>query len=368
MVEEAHSERIQYLDVLRVVSMLAVVFIHASYGSLRANYGSAVWHFANVLSSLAFASVPLFFMISGALLLSSPRTDSIRFTLGKRLPRVLIPFLFWSLIGVAYYLLVRWKANGAPDWGIAADELKNLPAKPTVPHLWFMYALIPLYILSPFIKKVTDSAGRDMIIYMLVLWFVASSLLPTVAALLPQSYAPLATLSVRGDAGILAGYAGYFVLGYYLMRLNRRAPKRLLVLVIVASTVCMTLGTWWKTAAADAYVGSFIMYTGPFVLVLSCALFLLCKELMRERRLGVVAGATVRFLAPLTFGIYLAHNLLVNLIGRLAGWIPAGSVWIQLVFYAAVLAASIACIFVASALKPLCYVLTGQRYKSLRKR
>jgi peptidoglycan/LPS O-acetylase OafA/YrhL len=125
MVDEARSERIQYLDVLRVLSMLSVVFIHSADSSLKANPGSTVWHFANVLTSLASASVPLFFMISGALLLNSPRTDSVCFTLRARLPRVLIPFLLWSLISVAYYLLIGWRADGAFDWGAATDKLKN---------------------------------------------------------------------------------------------------------------------------------------------------------------------------------------------------------------------------------------------------
>jgi surface polysaccharide O-acyltransferase-like enzyme len=368
MVEETQSERVQYLDVLRVLSMLAVVAMHTLYGTLRFNYGSAVWHLANVLNSLATASVPLFFMISGALLLSSPKTDSIRFTLRTRLPRVLVPFLVWSLIAVAYYLLISWKVNGVPDWHAAAEALRNLPVRPTAAHLWFMYALIPLYILSPLIKKVTDAAGRNMIIYLLVLWFVASSLLPTLATFLPEPYTTLVTRAVRYSVSTVADYAGYFVLGYYLMMLNRRAPKGLLALAVVASTACIALGTWWKTTSEGAYEGSFSIYPGLFVLVLSCALFLLCKEIVRARRLGVVAGATVRFLAPLAFGIYLAHNLLVNLIGRLTDWIVAESVGAVLAFYVVVLAASTLCIFVVSAVKPLCYVLTGQRYRGLRKR
>jgi surface polysaccharide O-acyltransferase-like enzyme len=362
------SARIQYLDVLRVLSMLAVVLLHTVAGTLRAGYGSPQWHFSNALTSLATAGVPLFFMISGALLLSSPSTASVGYTLKKRVPRVLIPFLLWSLIAVAYYLAISWRLDGAADWTTAVDKLKHLPARPTAIHLWFMYALIPLYILSPFIKKMVDSLDRKLVIYLLSLWLFFSALLPTVAAFLPESYSSILVLDRRYDPSVMAGYAGYFVAGYYLMQSRRSFPKRWLSLIVLADAVCIVLGTWWKTSALGAYGEVFKTYSGVFVVVLSCALFLLFKELLKERRLGRFGAATVSLLAPLAFGVYLVHNLLVDLLSRLVPWWPAGSIQVVVVSYLAVLAASIAVIFVLSRIKPLCYVLTGQVYRPWRKR
>ena len=366
--EGVQPGRIQYLDVLRVLSMLSVVFLHTAAGSLRTAYGSSVWHFANALSSLASASIPLFFMISGALLLSSPKTDSVRFTLGTRLPRVLLPFIAWSLIAVAYYLLIGWKISGSPDWGMATEKLKNFPSTPTAIHLWFMYPLIPLYLLSPLIRKVTNNAGRDLVVYMIAIWLVFSSLLPTIAAFLPKAYRPLVTLDVRYNLSIMAGYAGYFIFGYYLSRLNARFPKPALAAIVFVFTVVIALGTWWKTSSSGLYVESFKTYTGLFVVILSTAVFLLCKEVLRERSLGTVARATVGFLAPLSFGIYLIHLLFVDLVTKLTYWLPARSVWVMIFAYVAILVASTVCIFVASGIKPLCYVLTGRRYANWRTR
>ena len=365
--EVTQSERIQYLDVLRVLSMLAVVFLHTAAGTLRVNRGSAVWHFANVFTSLATASVPLFFMISGALLLRSPHTVSVSYTLKRRVPRVLIPFLVWSLVAVAYYTFVSWRTKGAPDWSQAVEKLKHLPSEPTAIHLWFMYALIPLYILSPFIKKLIDSLGRDLVVYLLAIWLFFSSLLPTVGNLLPASYRPIVTLDPRYDLTFMAGYAGYFIIGYYLMRMKRAVPTGLLASVAGAAVVCVALGTWWKTSGAGHYVEIFKTYTGIFVVVLSCALFLLVKELLRRRQLGRVARTVVGYLAPLAFGVYLVHNLIVDLLSRLIQWWPAGSVQVVIVSYLVVLAVSVALIFVLSRLKPLSYVFTGQVYGSWRK-
>lgn len=357
--ETPPPERIQYLDVLRVLSMLSVVFLHTAAGTLRANYGSSVWHFANALTSLMSASVPIFFMISGALLLRSHKTLSVQYTLAKRVPRVLIPFLVWSLIAIAYYLFVSWRITGSPDVSAALNRLAHLPAKPTTIHLWFMYALIPLYIISPLIKSLIDSMGRSQVLYAMALWAVFSSLLPTTAALLPKSFSSLVILDTKYNLSFLAGYAGYFIAGYYLMVWQRRISARLLWSIIVIDTVCISVGTWWKTGALGTYAELFKTYSGLYVLVLSCALFLLCKELLRERALDGFMGGAVRFLAPLAFGVYLIHNLLVDLVSRIVPWFPAGSVPIMLVSYIVVLAASVACIFLASKLRPLRYALTG---------
>jgi surface polysaccharide O-acyltransferase-like enzyme len=361
--DAAPSGRIQYLDLIRVLSMLAVVLLHTVAGTLRSYYGSSQWHFSNVLSAFATASVPLFFMISGALLLSSPHTASVGYTLRRRVTRVLVPFLVWSLIAVAYYLFVSWRYGGAADWTAAIDKLKHLPGQPVAIHLWFMYALIPLYILSPFIKKMVDSLDRNLVIYLLAIWVFFSAILPLVAAFLPESYRPILLLDPRYNLSVMAGYAGYFVAGYYLMQWRRPVSKPLLSLIVIVDVVCITLGTWWKTTALGEYAEVFKTYSGLFVVVLSCALFLLCKELLRERRLRGSSATVVTFLAPLAFGVYLVHNLLVDFVGRQVPWWPATSIWMVVVSYLTVLAASIAVVLVLTRIKPLSWAFTGQVYR-----
>ena len=359
-------KRIQSLDAIRVASMLSVVFVHSAAGSLRAGYGTSTWHFANVTTSIMSAAVPLFFMVSGALLLDSAHTLSIGYTLRRRIPRLLVPFLVWSLVAVAYYFLVALKVNGSADWAIVTERLRYLPSRPTAIALWFMYALIPLYILSPFIKRLVDSLTRGGALYLVGLWAFFSVLLPTIAAFVPGPYSAIFILDPKYNLSIMAGYAGYFVLGYYLMKMQRPIAKKWLGLVILGDTAAMTLGTWWKTTDAGPYSEVFKTYIQLFTVVMSVALFLLFKEWLRERCLRPVFAAGVQVLAPLAFGVYLVHNLLVDLISRLTGWSPAGSIPILIAYYVVVLAASVAVAVVLSAVKPLCWIFTGQRYSGWR--
>ena len=103
------------------------------------------------------------------------------------------------------------------------------------------------------------------------------------------------------------------------------------------------------------------------MLVLSLAMFLLFKELMRERRLKRIGSAAVGFLVPLSFGVYLIHLFAVDLIYRAISWSPAASVLVLIGAYLAVLAVSIVLTFAISRVKFLGYAFTGQRYKSSRK-
>ena len=57
----ALSRRRWDYDLLRVASMVGVVYLHTAAGALR-QLGTPLWHFSNLLSSLATAAVPLFFM------------------------------------------------------------------------------------------------------------------------------------------------------------------------------------------------------------------------------------------------------------------------------------------------------------------
>lgn len=86
MNERAHVE---YFDWLRIIAALSVIFMHTAAGPLRAGINTG-WHLLNVCTSLAFTAVPLFFMMSGYLLMTSRKTADISVLLRHRLPRLFV--------------------------------------------------------------------------------------------------------------------------------------------------------------------------------------------------------------------------------------------------------------------------------------
>ncbi len=126
-----------YLDYLRVYACIAVVFMNTSADLLATASMNINWHLANGFVCVAFTAVPIFFMISGYLILSSDRTNDIKYLFKHRIPCLLIPFIAWSI------MIVIWQLYHVGEFGIKffvkelIDELLSL----VMNHLWFMYTL-----------------------------------------------------------------------------------------------------------------------------------------------------------------------------------------------------------------------------------
>ncbi len=132
------------------------------------------------------------------------------------------------------------------DW---LRTLGSLPFSPQGnPVLWFMYTLIGLYLLAPVLSRWLNYASRTEIEFYLGLWGI-SLCFPIVR--------PVVNINT-GDTGILyyfTGYAGYFVLGYYLKQYPKRIPWKalfpLLTVAMAAPVVCKTAG--WKVDFYDLF-------------------------------------------------------------------------------------------------------------------
>jgi len=358
------NQRILYIDVLRVISMLSVVFMHTAAGSLRGNIGSLTWHVSNILTAIMCTSVPVFFMISGAMVLDSEKTASIHYMYKKRFPKVFIPFFVWSMVAIVYHFFMKYAFYGVMDKTIITGKLKNILSQATTVHLWFMYALIPLYILSPILKKLVDSMTKNIVIYMFALWLLFSSVIPTVATFVPDRYRPLVTLNQEYNLNFIGGYLGYFILGYYLFKMTKRISKKFLALIIVLDVILISVGTWYMTMKLGPYPEHFLSYPKVFMLILSVSVFLLVKELLMDKTIPNIIINIISFFASISFGIYLVHNLFVDYISNFIPLWPADSLYDLLLCYVIVLLASIVCIVLLASCKLTCFIFAGLPYKT----
>lgn len=357
------NRRIEYIDVLRVLSMLAVVFLHTAAGSLRSGFNSCVWHFSNILTALLSVSVPVFFMISGALLLGSSKAFTVGSVYRKRLLKVFLPFILWSLLAVLYYALRDLFFLGGIDFGMLKERLAYMPTRPVMVHLWFMYVLIPIYILLPILKKLADSMDKKLLRYMLAIWLVFSVALPTVKSVIPAGYQSMLEAGQTFSLDFLGGYLGYFFLGYYLFKYKARVSKRLLVFIILVDTLFVSFATWYTTIHEGAYSEVFKEYTGLCTVVLAAAVFLLVKSFLKGTQMPRKAYVVLQFLSRLSFGVYLLHNIVIDLLGNWIALWPARSVITLLLSYFIVIFISLACIAVLASCRFTCFALTGLTYR-----
>lgn len=153
------KERIFWIDVCRVIAIFGVVLIHScgeifySYGKIPASY----WLAANILDSFARVAVPLFVMISGALLLRPNNSPSVNLkNIGSRIGKVLLPLIIWSM----FYLW--WVDYNTPNKIIDPLEwLQKFLSQPVMYHLWFVYMIIGIYILLPILQVIFTACNTN---------------------------------------------------------------------------------------------------------------------------------------------------------------------------------------------------------------
>ena len=341
----APSRRRWDYDLLRVASMVGVVYLHTAAGALR-QLGTPLWHFSNLISSLATAAVPLFFMLSGALLLSHPRTAELGTLFRRRLPKVLIPLLAWSGVVIAL-------AGVLSGPQAALDKLIPLLNTPVMVPYWFLYALVPIYLVSPLLKKMTDGLSEAHWNYLVGLWLIATIGMDTLCDLAPAGpWQSALTVHWTLNLDFVGGYLGYFLLGARLARLQKLPRRGTLWGVTAASFAVIAAGTFWLTSRTGVYDERIKSYLHLFTAVLAAALFLLARSYGEGRS----SGRALTALSGLSFGVYLVHPMAIQF------WQKAWTAWItpavdtiplQLGYYLAILLSCLVGVALLMSVKPL---------------
>ena len=341
-----------YFDYLRIFAAFCVIFMHTAADPLRAGFNLS-WEGLNLLTSLSFTAVPLFFMMSGYLLLSGERTADISILVKKRLPKLVFPLAAWSLI----YILWNLFQQGNLTLRALVAGILHAFTEPAAIHLWFLYMLIVLYLLSPFLYGAVHSLSRKGHLYLLLL-IGAVTLRAMALPLLPEGLRSLANWNFSTEAYVFFGHLCSFLLGYYLGSLKREIPNGLLLAAAAVLWAGITLGTRLVSFRNNAYTAAFQQQHSGYEVVLAACIFLLCKQKLNRK--------PHKFLmlpkSQLLMAVYLLHNLLLSIL--LAKGIVAKGFFDTLLLTLANYGVSYCLVKTLASVKPLSYLFTGIPYKT----
>ncbi len=298
--------RLLWIDVLRVGSTFAVVVLHAAAGAMSraSDTGSPSWWAANVTDSCVRWSVPVFVLISGALLLDPAKPEGPAAFLKRRLTRILTPLVVWSIALLLLRVLLEPSIT-ARD--IARAVLEGRPYG----HLWYLYMVLGLYLFTPFLRtyvRHSSSAERGWLI--LVLLLVSSG-----ASMLDYVY---------GSAGwmtwvLFPRYLGYYLCGHQLRRADPAAISTGWVLLLLGSAALVTvLGTYVLVNLVGPLRGLALYdFLSPSVIVMSLAVFVSVRRLVPAGDPpATFTGRMIGRLAPATLGVYLVQYPMLHLLAR----------------------------------------------------
>jgi surface polysaccharide O-acyltransferase-like enzyme len=302
------KNHLAWIDLLRVIAIFQVILIHVSFPVIGKEELSQSYKLAaNFYDAFSRASVPLFFMVSGYLLLG--RNEPVTNFLYRRFLKVGIPAVAWT----AVYLI--WHQEAYRDGSmnilrIGLSMVKAVFGGHFEIHLWFVYVLMGLYLIMP-ILRVLVSSSPFILNYFLALWLLANPFF----SLLSRISGETVDASLR--LFLVEGYAGFLILGYVLGQWTLPARGRWVALItFLVAAFAVYAGTNALSAQAGYFDDFLYDYLGFPVILMSASFFLWFKSLdkvLSERRMSFI-----KQLSDASFGIYLMHILVQE--GLRKGW------------------------------------------------
>lgn len=292
-----------WLDNSRIVAILAVVVLHAAVSPVvDTAFGSADWWAGNLINAFSRWCVPVFVMISGALLLAPGKIEDARTFYRKRIARILVPFVFWS----AFYLLwvfAKGSLKGNPP--SAAALLHRIAIGEPYYHLWFLYMLVPLYLVTPLLRKLVVRTTRQQLMGMTAVAFTLAAANAIDARITPRSgtFFPAWFLS----------YVPYFVLGHLIATAPSGPTRAKLWGTLLISGLLTAVGCHALTSRAGLQTGLYFYdYLSLTVIPMAASCLYLLKSAHRT-----LAGRHTRQVSALTMGVYLIHPLCIEVLQRI---------------------------------------------------
>ena len=310
------NSRVGSLDIIRVVAIFMVLITHATEvfyispsGQLSIAEGDQFW--VNLFNSAAHACVALFVMVSGYLLL--PIKDSPSAFYWKRIPKIFIPFLVWSVV----YLLLPLLWGGTTTGAIKENAPRLLyNFSWTSGHLWFIYMLIGVYLIIPIISPWLKECSKGFEEFFLGIW-VFSTLYHFLVPYIPDRMMLGQTFfSEFSSIYYFSGFLGYAILGHYI-KVHLKWSRAVCVASGAGLYATGFIMTWVLFDAQLAAASSLEDLTLSLrsctinVALMAAGIFLMIKDI-------AVNNARIRTaffeLSKFSFGIYLAHMLILPFI------------------------------------------------------
>lgn len=290
--------RKQFLDVLRVLATCAVVLMHVLTGATDVTDASIMPEYRSLLLSvmdLVTWCVPIFLLISGYLFLNPERTLTYPVMIKKYCRRIALAIL---LFGVPYAASELVVAERTFRIRMIPEALKMTLMGHTWSHMWYLYLILFLYLITPLLKKVLRVLPVWGVAAVMAVIFLGSSVAPFLNKVLDVNSIP-----VLPDGGV---YFLYYLCGYFFAVREVCVDKGRNVWLTAAVAV-LALGMILSRTLAGFSIQ--MAYNYPFTVLLAVLLFAAGwnGSIKKHRIPWQEAGA-------LSFAVYLVHPVYVNLL------------------------------------------------------
>ncbi|WP_295616988.1 acyltransferase [uncultured Methanobrevibacter sp.] len=323
------NKRVFYYDALRALAIFGILACHMiTIFITKANdisIHNLDWMYLFFFNSLRQFSIPLFVMISGALLIN--KDYSLSNFIRKKFNRIFIHYIFWAIVFVLVsFLLVTLgiKTNMISDFSIGylfKSMIGFTPGFQKGRLFWFIWMILVVYVILFILNKVLyhfNENQRKRIIDILVIVF-------TIYCLVALPFDLIKLSPYKNFIPYYISFAGYGILGYYLAKTDFSNKLKLSnkALFIISTALFAVLYIYFLVYAtglcAEANKFVSVNYFGILTLLMSSSIFLSFRyfeesynenenSLFMKIRNGKL-GELINSLSRCSFGIYFIHPL-----------------------------------------------------------
>lgn len=286
-----------WADIVRILAIYFIIVIHV----ITVNTSISTDFILLIELTLIHTCVPLFVMLSGALLLG--KKESYQTFFRKRIFRVFLPWLTWT--GIFTIISVAYKNN------YSLSNILHTFHIIFFPFFWFLPMLFALYMLTPALRIFVQRAKTRDILFLIILWFLGTSIIPYVRN--------TEAFPIVVDNGILrqvVEYIGYFLLGFWMIKLPLQKKHLRLLVILFFSGILFTIGVSYFQAMGNSgkVVGNFYDYRAPGIVLVTAALFgmIYLTEKYFQRAFNAHGKKAIVAVSNASFGIYFIHYLFLN--------------------------------------------------------
>lgn len=290
---EPSGDRVVYLDYMRVLAAVFVILAHTC--SPMVDLADASWKRLVLVCglSLGLSCNLLYVMLSGTLLLGAKnkKEEGVLSFYLRRASKVIIPLIVYYLL----LLSLNDEVGFLPPENLGAAFKRIVTGAPDVgPHLWLIYTIVALYLVTPFFRVMVQHLSDKMMFSLAAVIFVLNIL---------TNYLPLFGM-VFGASAFLAGWEGVFLLGYIMTRQNElpgAAKRNNALLLAAAAAYVVTVMVVFMNSSHMNYVYN----SAPTMVILSCGIFALF--LKNKDKFKVKSNLAVRLCSKYSYSIILIH-------------------------------------------------------------
>jgi len=307
------KERLLRFDIIRIVAICMVLMIHITVLPVlfSADTRSAGFILSNIINGIGRAGVPMFLMLSGALLLDDSRKIDAKKFYRKSFFPIVVLLLVWLLFYACWRSFLLPAITGQPvENGHFLKYVLTLTG--LYPHLWYLFALVGIYLAVPVLRLFVKKENRNYILGIIILSLIARFGTQTLGVFTRNSEIKIGDFMTKFHLEYATGFFPYLLMGWYINSFPPKKEHRTLIYLAGAAALIGSILSVQVFIREIPDIFDYVMeaFTLPAA-VYGIAVFTLICDLVKDKK---TESKLVAELSQSSFGVYILHVVVLDLL------------------------------------------------------